>query len=84
MTRALLKDIQPALTSEEIPAETLTPRESEVLLLIAEGNTNRQIAELLTISVRTVESHRANLMGKLGLNSRVDLVRFARKHGLLE
>ncbi len=84
MTRALLKDIQPTLTSEEIPAETLTPRESEVLLLIAEGNTNRQIADLLTISVRTVESHRANLMGKLGLNSRVELVRFARKHGLLE
>jgi two-component system response regulator NreC len=100
MTRALLKDLHPmpsitvggvppitaggALTSDAIPVERLTPREGEVLRLIAEGNTNRQIAELLTISVRTAESHRANLMGKLGFNSRVELVRYAKRHGLLE
>lgn len=84
MTRALLKDLHPTLTSDATPAERLTPREGEVLRLIAEGNTNRQIAELLTISVRTAESHRANLMSKLGFNSRVELVRYAKRHGLLE
>jgi two-component system response regulator NreC len=83
MTRALLKDLQPALTSDQIPVESLTPRETEVLRLLAEGHTNRQIAEVLTISVRTVESHRSNLMGKLGLNSRVGLVRYAKQHNLL-
>ena len=100
LTRALLKDLHPtppitsggtppitsggALTSDTTPVERLTPREGEVLRLIAEGNTNRQIAELLTISVRTAESHRANLMSKLGFNSRVEVVRYAKRHGLLE
>ncbi len=55
-----------------------------MLCLIAQGYTNRQIAEKLSISVRTVESHRANIIGKLGLRSRVELVRYAREHGLLE
>ena len=86
MTRALLKDLQ--LTSspslDEAPVESLTPREVEVLQLIAKGYTNRQAAEILSISVRTVESHRANLTGKLGLRSRVELVRYAKRHGLLE
>ncbi|RME77506.1 MAG: DNA-binding response regulator [Chloroflexi bacterium] len=84
MTRALLKDIVPPSAPLKGPVETLTPREVEVLRLIAEGYTNRQIAERLTISVRTVESHRANLTSKLGLNSRVELVRYARDHGLLD
>jgi two-component system response regulator NreC len=84
MTRALLKDLHPPLTSDEVPVESLTPRETEVLRLIAQGHTNRQIAELLTISVRTVESHRANLMSKLDLGSRLELVHYAMKHGLLE
>jgi two-component system response regulator NreC len=83
MTRALLKDLHPTLISDETSAETLTPRETEVLRLIAEGHTNRQVAEILTISVRTVESHRANLMGKLGLDSRVELVRYAKRHSFL-
>ncbi|GAB4545101.1 MAG: response regulator transcription factor [Anaerolineae bacterium] len=83
MTRALLGDLQPSLISEQLPAETLTPRETEVLRLIAEGHTNRQVAEILSISVRTVESHRANLKGKLGCGSRVELVRYARQHNLL-
>jgi two-component system response regulator NreC len=83
MTRNLLKELHPTLASDEISVETLTPRESEVLRLVAEGHTNRQVAELLTISVRTVESHRANLMGKLGLDSRVELVRYAKRHSLV-
>jgi len=86
MTRVLLKDLQ--ITSspgpDETPVESLTPREVEVLQLIAKGYTNRQAAEILNISVRTVESHRANLTGKLGLRSRVELVRYAKRHGLLE
>jgi two-component system response regulator NreC len=84
MTRALLKDLSPSLVTDEPPAETLTPREIEVLRLIAQGHTNRQVAETLQLSVRTVESHRANLTSKLGVSSRVDLVRYAKEHGLLE
>ena len=84
MTRALLQDLHSTLVADEAPVEPLTPREMEVLRLIAEGHTNRQIAEVLSISVRTVESHRANLMSKLGLHSRVELVRYAKRHGLLE
>jgi two-component system response regulator NreC len=64
-------------------AENLTPREREVLQLIAQGYTNRQIAELLHLSTRTVESHRANLRAKLNLDSRVELVRYAAEQGLL-
>ena len=84
MTRALLQDLHSTLVEDEAPVEPLTPREMEVLRLIAEGHTNRQIAEVLSISVRTVESHRANLMSKLGLHSRVELVRYAKRHGFLE
>jgi|MTBAKSStandDraft_1061840.scaffolds.fasta_scaffold00459_60 two-component system response regulator NreC len=62
--------------------EQLTFREIEVLLLIVEGNTNRQISDALNLSVRTVESHRSNIMDKLNLHSRVDLVRYANEHKL--
>lgn len=84
MTRALLRDLQPPIIPPESPHEPLTPREIEVLRLIAQGYTNRQIAEALSISVRTVETHRANLTAKLHLSSRVELVRYAREHGLLD
>lgn len=52
--------------------------------LIVRGDTNRQIGEELNISIRTAESHRANISDKLGLHSRVELVRYARAHGLIE
>jgi two-component system response regulator NreC len=64
--------------------EALTPRERDVLGLIVLGYTNRQIGEELGISVRTVEGHRANLSGKIGSQSRVDLVRYALEHNLIE
>ena len=64
--------------------ETITHREIEVLLLIVEGNTNRQISEKLQISVRTVETHRSNIMDKLNLHSRVELVRYANEHNLIK
>jgi two-component system response regulator NreC len=56
----------------------------EVLCLIVQGYTNRQIGEILHISVRTVEGHRANISAKLGLHSRVEFVRYAREHGLID
>ncbi len=84
MTRALLKEIAPSPVNQETPVEALTRREIDVLRLIAQGYTNRQTAEALSISVRTVESHRANLMGKLNLHSRVDLVRYAKEHSFIE
>lgn len=62
----------------------LTEREREVVGLIAAGNTNAQIAALLVISVRTVESHRANIMDKLGLQNRAELVKYALRKGLLD
>ncbi|WDT93189.1 response regulator transcription factor [Thermoleophilum album] len=64
--------------------DPLTPREREVVKLVAEGFTNRQIAELLTLSEKTVESHRANVLAKLGMRDRVELVRYAIKRGLVE
>jgi len=84
MTRALLKEMSLFPVSDEPVVESLTPREIEVLRLIAKGYTNGQIAKELSLSVRTVESHRANLMSKLELRSRVELVRYAMEHGLFE
>jgi two-component system response regulator NreC len=65
------------------PANPLTQREREVLRLVALGHTNPEIAELLHLSVRTVETHRANLQGKLGVSSRAELVRHALERGLV-
>ena len=66
------------------PTDTLTPRELDVVKLIAEAFTNRQIAEILSVSEKTVESHRANVLSKLGMRDRVELVRYAIKRGLVE
>jgi DNA-binding NarL/FixJ family response regulator len=62
----------------------LTERELEVLKLVAEGLTNRQIAARLVISVKTVQSHRTNIMEKLDLHDRTDLVKYAIRRGLIE
>lgn len=66
------------------PDEPLTPREREVLKLIAEAHTNRQIGEILHLAEKTVESHRANLLRKLGMHDRVELVRYAIRRGLID
>jgi DNA-binding NarL/FixJ family response regulator len=66
------------------PAVPLTPREEEVVKLIAEAHTNAQIAETLHLSEKTVESHRANVLRKLGMRDRVELVRYAIRRGLVE
>lgn len=82
MMRTLLTAPQPASTSTKPLMEPLTPREIEVLRLIANGYTNNQVANLLHVSVRTIEFHRANITGKLNLHSRVDLVRYATENGI--
>ena len=84
MTRALFSEPSSAASPKMYEVETLTSREIDVLRLLAKGCTNRQIAEQLNLSPRTVEGHRANLAGKLGLHSRVELVEYAEKHGLLK
>ncbi len=66
------------------PQEPLTPREQEVLKLIAEAHTNKQIGEILHLSEKTVESHRGNILRKLGMRDRVELVRYAIRRGLVE
>ena len=66
------------------PDDQLTPRELEVVKLIAEAFTNRQIAETLKLSEKTVESHRANVLSKLEMRDRVELVRYAIRRGLVE
>jgi len=66
------------------PFETLTAREREVLQLVAEGHTNSQIAKLLNISIKTVKAHRSNLMQKLGLHDRGELIKVAIQRGIIE
>ncbi len=65
-------------------ASTLTPRETEIAKLVAEGHSSQEIAELLVISLKTVERHRANILDKLGMRDRVELTRYAIRHGLIE
>jgi DNA-binding NarL/FixJ family response regulator len=66
------------------PVVPLTPREEEVVKLIAEAFTNTQIAEILHLSEKTIESHRANVLRKLGMRDRVELVRYAIRRGLVD
>jgi len=69
---------------ERVPAKVLTPREDEVLKLVAEGSSSKEIAEILTISLKTVERHRANMLQKLGMRDRTELTRYAIRAGLIE
>ncbi len=66
------------------PADPLTPREQDVVKLIAEGHTSEEIAEMLTIARKTVDRHRANVLEKLGMRNRVELTRYAIRRGLVE
>ncbi|WP_374991122.1 response regulator [Streptomyces sp. LHD-70] len=68
----------------DLPTRTITDREEEILKLVAEGHTSQQIADLLVISPKTVERHRANLLQKLGLRDRLELTRYAIRSGLIE
>jgi two-component system response regulator NreC len=79
----LLENPTPALEVAGPISDPLTSREIEVLRLIAQGYTNNRTAEILNLSVRTVEYHRSNLTDKLNLHSRVDLMRYAEEKGLI-
>lgn len=78
---ALSRNIQPR--HEKINAELLTPRQREILRLVSIGHTNREIADVLEISVRTVEVHRFNLMRRLNVRNVAQLLRRALQLGLL-
>jgi len=83
--RALARDyIVRAHAKGQDSVDPLTPRESQVVKLIAEGSTNREIADELSISAKTVGSHRANILEKLGMRDRVELTRYAIRRGLVE
>jgi DNA-binding NarL/FixJ family response regulator len=69
---------------EAAPPDTLTPRELEIVKLVAEGHTSDEIAEALVISRKTVEHHRSNILEKLGMRDRVELTRYAIRRGLVE
>jgi DNA-binding NarL/FixJ family response regulator len=82
---ALIRDyLERAREGELPPEDPLTPRESEIVKLIAEGHSSREIAAILVISDKTVERHRANVLEKLGMRDRVDLTRYAMRRGLIE
>jgi len=80
---ALREGQEPAAATAADPYETLTDREKQVLKLIAEGRSNKEVAELLDISVKTAMSHRERIMEKLDLHSRTDLIRFAIRQGVI-
>jgi DNA-binding NarL/FixJ family response regulator len=83
--KALIREhIERARSGESPPADPLTPRESEVVKLVAEGLTSREIGETLSISEKTVERHRGNILEKLGMRDRVELTRYAIRRGLVE
>ena len=81
---ALVRDFLDRPVDDERTFDPLTPRELEILKLIAEAHTSKEIAEMLFISVKTVERHRANILEKLGMRDRVELTRYAIRRGLVE
>jgi DNA-binding NarL/FixJ family response regulator len=81
---ALIRDHLEKESDGAQPREVLTPRELEVLKLIAEAHSSKEIAQMLVISIKTVERHRANILEKLGMRDRVQLTRYAIRRGLVE
>lgn len=85
ITRMLLEDyLRKESVKSEMEPDLLSPREREVLQLIAEGKTSREIAEILNLSVKTVQSHRTSLMQKLDLHDRGDLIKYAIQKKIIE
>jgi DNA-binding NarL/FixJ family response regulator len=83
--KAVMRDfLDAARRGEETPSDPLTPRELDVVKLIAEGRTSEEIGEMLFISKKTVDRHRANMLEKLGMRNRVELTRYAIRRGLVE
>jgi len=86
LAKSLVRDFmgRAAESGDRATLDGLTDREQEVLRLIADGLSNQEIADKLTISVKTVERHRANIMAKLNLHSRTELVKYAIRKGLID
>jgi DNA-binding NarL/FixJ family response regulator len=85
VTSTLIRDyLERVRRGDRVPGQVLTPREDEVVKLIAEGHSSKEIAAALTISVKTVERHRANILQKLGMRDRTELTRYAIRAGLIE
>jgi DNA-binding NarL/FixJ family response regulator len=83
LSRGLTRAVVDAyLADDELPADPLTPRERQVLQLIAEGKATKEVAQALFVSVKTVESHRARIMAKLSIHQTAGLVRYAIRRGL--
>ena len=83
--RALMREyVERARAGDVLRGELLTPREEEIVKLVAEAHTNEEIGELLFISKKTVERHRANILEKLGMRDRVELTRYAIRRGLVQ
>ena len=76
--------VQAFLSKDDLPERPLSNRERQVLQLVAEGKTTKEIANLLSISVNTAESHRSNLMEKLDIHDTAGLVRYALRNGIVE
>ena len=74
---------RPGVAEDEIIYDRLSDREKQVVRLIAEGNTSRQIADILCLSIKTIMTHRANLMEKLGIHNRAELIKYAIRKGLV-
>jgi DNA-binding NarL/FixJ family response regulator len=82
---ALIQDhLRRAARGEQIPRDPLTPREQEIVKLIAEAHSNDEIAQALVVSRKTVERHRENILEKLGMHDRVELTRYAIRRGLVQ
>jgi DNA-binding NarL/FixJ family response regulator len=83
VARTAMEEGGPASPGGADPYDTLTDREKQVLKLVAEGRSNKEVAEVLGISVKTAMSHREHVMEKLGVHNRTELVRFALKKGVI-
>ena len=82
--RSYVNSAKQGNTGSNNKLESLTTREREILQQVVEGNNNSLISEQLNISIRTVETHKTNIMRKLNLNSTIDLVKFALKNNLID
>lgn len=82
--KSFIRKAQSQDENEDDPLQLLSPRESEILKMVAEGFSNQEISDKLFISIRTVESHKNHIMQKLKLRSTVDLVKFAIRKGIVE
>jgi DNA-binding NarL/FixJ family response regulator len=84
--RILVEDYQleASIRKEQDPYKQLTNREREILKLLAEGYNTREIANILIISTKTVEGHKTNLMGKLDIHNRTDLIKYAFRKGIIK